>query len=178
MAAELGPEYRVVEEAQNGRTTVLDDPYELVCKNGKKALPTALESHAPIDLVVIMLGTNDLKHYFDRAPQDVAERVATLAKIVQSSTAGLNHEAPEVLLVSPPKIADAPCPFGPKLDGAAEKSPLLPAEYSRIANELGVPFFDAATVAQCPETDCIHIDETGHQALGLALAQQVSSLLS
>ena len=72
LARELGGGYRVIEEGQNGRTTVHDDPFALA-RNGKTVLPAILESHKPLDLVVLMLGTNDLKAVYGVSPGEIAD---------------------------------------------------------------------------------------------------------
>ena len=88
MAASLGDGWTVIEEALPGRTTVHDDPIEGLYKNGLKYLPVILESHRPIDLVVVMLGTNDLKSRFAVTPEDIANSMGLLVKAIQASPAG------------------------------------------------------------------------------------------
>ena len=78
----LGDQYYVIEEGCGGRTTVWNDDLELF-KNGRKSLPVALATHKPIDLVIIMLGTNDCKTRFQALPCDIAEGVRQLAELVQ-----------------------------------------------------------------------------------------------
>ena len=80
----LGGDWRVVEEGLNGRTTIFDDPME-PDRNGKLALPMLLKTHAPLDAVTVMLGTNDLKHLFGLDPKDIALGAATLIQLIQSS---------------------------------------------------------------------------------------------
>src|SRR6185503_2144360 len=100
---ELGAEYYVVEEGLNGRTTVWDDPIEGY-KNGKEQLIPCLTSHKPIDLVTIMLGTNDLKQRFSLSAYDIAEGAGVLVNIVQKSDCGPQEGAPKVLLMAPPPV--------------------------------------------------------------------------
>ncbi len=172
-----GDQYHVVEEGLNGRTTAWDDPC-MPDRNGSKHLPMLLDTHAPIDLIIIMLGTNDTKHYLGLTANDIAMGASRLVQIVQQSSAGpatgpQASTPPAILLVSPTRIAATPNPFGHKFDEAIEKSQGLGAAYKEIADELGCHFFDAATVVICPNTDGVHIDETGHGNLGKALAEQV-----
>ena len=79
LAERLGPVYRVVEEGLNGRTTRWDDPME-PGRNGQMYLGPCIESHAPLDLIVVMLGTNDLKRRFNLTSSDIAESAAGLAE--------------------------------------------------------------------------------------------------
>lgn len=176
MRAELGGDYRVIEEALNGRTTAWDDPL-MADRNGRTFLPMVLDSQAPVDLVVIMLGTNDTKHYFGFSANDIALGAASLVQFVKESMAGPGKRPPEVLLVSPVTIVESDQPFGHKFDDAIETSRGFAASYREIAEQLDCLFFDAAVVAIPPETDGIHLDADGHSSLGQAMAQFVSQHL-
>ena len=98
MRKQLGNGWDVIEEGHGGRTTVHDDPIEGLHKNGLKALPVCLETHMPLDLVIVMLGTNDLKHRFSVTPSDVADSVELLVRTIQRSEAGHAGAPPAVLL--------------------------------------------------------------------------------
>ena len=90
----LGSEYYVIEEGLGGRTTVWDDPVEDY-KNGKKYLLPCLDSHKPLDLVIIMLGTNDLKSRFSVTPFDIGASMENLVKTIIKSDAGVEFSAAE-----------------------------------------------------------------------------------
>jgi lysophospholipase L1-like esterase len=174
----LGADYHVVEEGLNGRTTVHDDPIEGSHKNGRAALPMLLETHAPLDLVIIMLGTNDLKKRFDVPASDIARGMGVLAKIVLSSTAGVGGKAPKVLLVSPARIAPlAGTPFEDMFEGAPAKSEKLAGFYAQTAAEVGCAFFDAGSVIVSSPRDAIHIEPDQHVKLGEAMVAQVKNLI-
>lgn len=177
LQSNLGDGFRVIEEAQNGRTTVFDDPLESVCKNGARHLPIVLESHKPLDLVIVMLGTNDLKQHLNQNAQTIAPAAGVLVDRVMESDAGPAQLAPRVLLISPALVHPSQCPFGHKFAGAHAKSLGFAAAYREVANALEVPFLDAAEFVTVPETDCIHFDESGHAALGAAVADEVRSIL-
>ena len=100
----LGSGYYVVEEGLNGRTTVWDDPIEGY-KSGKEYLIPCLETHRPIDLVVLMLGTNDLKQRFSLPTSDIAAGIETLVKIIQQNGVSPDGTAPKILLMAPPPLA-------------------------------------------------------------------------
>lgn len=177
LQAGLGDDYRVIEEGQNGRMTVWDDPLALdVSKNGVKQLPAILESHMPIDLVIVMLGTNDLKSYMNHSANDIALGAITVVDSILASSAGPGKQPPAVLLVCPAAVAEGDCPFGPIFEGAPEKSQEMPVAYAEMAEDRGIPFLDAGLYAACPETDCIHLDDGGHAALGMAVTVKVKSL--
>src|SRR3990170_7186772 len=90
LKAALGPDWLVIEEGLGGRTTVSDDPVEGVDKNGRTYLYPCLMSHRPLDVVVVMLGTNDLKARFNASAWYIAESVGALVKIVKTAGAGRN----------------------------------------------------------------------------------------
>ncbi len=178
MQAALGSDYRVIEEAQNGRTTVWPDPCEpTVSKCGKDHLPVVLESHKPIDLVIVMLGTNDLKNHINQTAQTIAQGAITLVDMILASTAGPDQQAPQVLMVCPVPLHPAQCPFWHLFDGAAEKSLAMPTAYQELAEDRGVAFLNAGDHATCPDTDCIHLDAEGQGSLGKAMADKVQTVL-
>lgn len=171
---ELGPDYWVVEEGLGGRTTVFSDPIEGDHKNGKAHLMVSLESHQPLDLVVVLLGTNDLKMRFNVPAQDVARGAGTLVDMVQRSTAGPDGKAPKVLLVAPPPFA-ALSGFKEMFQNGTEKSIQLSSYYREMAGLLGCLFFDAADVIVSSPIDGIHWDQSEHAKLGKALAKFIKS---
>ena len=105
-----GRRYEIIEEALNGRTTDLADPtlpqLSGAGLDGSAYLPAAVASHLPLDLVVIMLGTNDLKTAFDRSPEEVAVGIRKLIDLVkaQDRAAWTEYPAPKVLVVAPPPM--------------------------------------------------------------------------
>ena len=173
MAAELGADYTVIEEAQNGRTTLWDDPTETIDKNGARHLPVVLESQKPIDLVIVMLGTNDLKNHFGLNAYAIAHGAGVLVDRILASDAGPQNGAPRVLLVAPAPVADGDCPFGHLFDGAAAVSAEFPQAYAEVAAERRIPFLDAGEFASCPVPDTIHIDAASCARLGEAMAEKV-----
>lgn len=172
----LGAGYWVVEEGLNGRTTVWSDPIEGEYKSGKNYLQACLESHAPIDLVVFMLGTNDLKHRFGLSAWDIAAGAATLVEIIQRSTFGVGGAAPHVLLICPPPVAKLTY-FADLFDGAVEKSRQMAHYYSAVAAQHSCDFLDAAQVVVSSDQDGIHLEPDQQQKLGRAVAERVQAIL-
>src|SRR3989338_4272861 len=94
----LGEDYEVIEEGLNGRTTVLDDPQvERIGKNGKTYLLPCLESQNPLDMVVVMLGTNDTKAKFNRTPQQIAEGLEELIRIIKDRAKDKAGKVPQII---------------------------------------------------------------------------------
>ncbi len=171
----LGDDYLVLEEGLNGRTTVWDDPIEGY-KNGKEYLIPCLETHKPLDLVIIMLGTNDLKKRFSLSAFDIANGAGVLVKIVQKSEAGPDGNPPKVLLMAPPSVAKL-TGFAAMFEGAESKSRLFSQEYARVAQETGCAFLDTADIIVSSDVDGIHFDLDEHRKLGEAVAARVRELI-
>jgi lysophospholipase L1-like esterase len=171
----LGDGYLIIEEGLNGRTTVWDDPIEGY-KNGKDYLIPCLETHRPIDLVIIMLGSNDLKVRFSLSAYDIAEGAGVLVNIVQQSMAGPDGNAPQVLLMAPPPLAQL-SEFADMFEGALAKSKKFGAQYRRVADLYGCEFFDTSTVIVTSNIDGLHLELGEHRQLGQAVTQQVKRIL-
>lgn len=175
LQAALGPGCRVIEEGLNGRTTVWEDPVE-GDKVGKRHLMPCLESQAPLDLVVLMLGTNDTKMRYSAPPADIAAGVGVLLDIVARSTAGRNDKAPPVLVVAPAPLTKL-TEFAPMFNGGVEKSRALAPLLAETATAHGCQFFDAGKVISCSDADGVHFEAPAHKALGEALAREVKKIL-
>ncbi len=176
LKGELGEGYRVVEEGLNARTTVWDDPIEGVHKNGRSYLAACLESHMPLDLVTLMLGTNDLKARFALSASDIAQGAGVLADAIRRSGRGPGGGAPQVLLISPPPLGRL-SDFAQTFEGAAAKSKEFSAHYRRYAERYGCAFLDAGEVVASSDTDGIHLEAGEHRKLGEAVAARVSEML-
>jgi lysophospholipase L1-like esterase len=172
---QLGHGWEVVEAGHPSRTTLRDDPIEGSHKNGLRALPILLESHMPIDLVVLMLGTNDLKHRFAASPSDIAESVEVLVKAVGSSEAGPGGTAPAIVIIAPPPIAEVDW-LGEMFVGGATKSLQLGPRLAEVAARCRATFLDAATLVESSTVDGIHLDAESHRVLGTAVARLVEDL--
>lgn len=175
LATLLGGDYEIIEEGLNGRTTVWDDPIEGY-KNGQTYLIPCLESHCPLDLVVIMLGTNDLKQRFSLSAYDIAEGARVLVRIVQSSAAGPRGQPPQVLLLAPP-VTTTLTEFAEMFEGAVAKSQRFAQHFARVAQELGCPFLDTSPVVVSSAVDGIHLDAAEHRKLAQAVASRVRELI-
>jgi lysophospholipase L1-like esterase len=173
---ELGSGYKVIEEGLNGRTTNIDDTIE-VDRNGRAQLPPTIESQSPFDLMIIMVGTNDLKARHNRGAADIAQSASKLADIARRSQAGPNDENPKVLLMSPPATIESGGGLDLLFAGSTEKSKLFPEQYAFYANAAGVEFFDAGSVIVSSPVDGIHFDPEEHAKLGKAVAAEVRRII-
>ncbi len=175
LARELGSDYRVIEEGLNGRTTVWDDPIEGY-KNGKEYLVPCLETHKPLDLVVLMLGTNDLKHRFSLTAFDIASGVSVLVEIIQASAAGPDDTPPDLLLIAPPPIGKL-SDFDEMFEDAEPKSQKLGKYYAQVAETYSCHFLDASQVIVSSDLDGIHFEAGEHRKLGVAVAECLKKIL-
>jgi lysophospholipase L1-like esterase len=175
MRERLGSAYLVIEEGLVGRTTVRDDPLD-PHKNGLAYLAPCLQSHSPIDLVILMLGSNDMKRHFDLSSLAIAEGMRRLVSAIQNSACGIDLVAPKVLLLSPPPIIGLTALAD--LFGAAEQKSLdLPGLYAEIATEKECWFYDAGQAICSSPTDGVHFDADQHQKLGCTLTEKVIDIL-
>ena len=177
MAAALGDGVEVINEGQPGRTSAFDDPVEGEHKNGLRVLPALLETHRPVDLVIVMLGTNDLKARFSASAFDIALALERLAVVVRQFGIGLNGKPTGVLFVSPVPIIETGW-LGEIFFGGTEKSLALPEHLNAIADRQGAEFLDLANVAKVDPVDGIHLTAAAQETIGLAIATKVQEMLS
>ena len=177
----LGEGYHCVAAGLNGRTTVFDDPWK-DCRNGKTALDIELQSHKPLDLVVIMLGTNDLK--FGDAHRS-ARGMETLAAMTLRANERFSTSSPvfpqgaKLLIVSPILIHERyeNNEENDLMPDGHEESKRFAELYKAVADKFGTYFLDAAQYAYPTDIDCQHMTVQGHLALGTAIADKIRSIL-
>jgi lysophospholipase L1-like esterase len=180
----LGPGYEVIDEGLSARTTDLPDltlPHiSGAGLDGSAYLPAAIATHLPLDLVVIMLGTNDLKKMFDRSPLRIALGVGKLVDIVAQTKGGVgtSYPMPKVLVLCPPPLgAVAPPERAERFAGGIEKSKALPPYYEAIAKAAGAEFLDVGKLTATDGVDGIHLTASAHKAIGTGVAEKVKAIL-
>lgn len=178
LAAALGGRVEVIAEGLNGRTTAFDDNLGDADRNGARILPTLLASHRPLDLVIVMLGTNDLKPVVHGQAIAAKQGIAKLISLVRHYDWPSAADAPGVLIVAPPPLCETGDPeFAAMFAGGIEQSHMLASMYADLADEMECGFFDAATVARTTPLDGVHLDAENTKAIGKALAPVVSLML-
>lgn len=175
----LGQDYLVLEEGLPGRTTVFEDPVE----EGMPALPylyPCLKSHAPVDLLVIMLGTNDTKERLSANACAIGKGMTRLVRKAQTIDCW-GEKGPNILLIAPLAIGKGVerSPVAQEMgQGCVEKSLRLPGQFRAAAKELGCAFLDANTLGlEQNQVDHMHLTRDSHRLLAEALAQLISTLL-
>lgn len=179
LAGELGADFSVIEEGLNGRTTVFDDPL-VQYRNGSDLLVPLIRSHKPLDCLVIMLGTNDLKPGFASDAGAVADGAETLVRLALDPETNEGSPAPTVLVVSPIEVGERieASMFGEMFGGrpAIGMSRELPALLARVAERNGCEFLDAAKVTPPSDFDSVHLDAEGHAKLARAIAKKIREI--
>lgn len=168
----LGDDYNIIEDGLCGRTTIFDDPYEPGMIVGIDKLPDSLEAAQP-QLVILMLGTNDCRHYYDPTPEKIADGIRQLGKVILGFR-NANGTSPKLLIVSPILIG-AEARFHEKSYAmiSAEVSRGLGAEFKKVAEALDCGFIDAAEIAS-PGPDFQHLTEEGHGKLAKSFFEYIT----
>lgn len=171
LSKELKENYTIIEEGLNGRTTVFDDPLNEGLNSIKYIYP-CLMSHKPIDTLIIMLGTNDVKERFSATPKNIADGLTRL--IIKAKSTLVWREKIDILIISPilikseyyntPVLEEMGCK-------CSEKSCELSKFYKEVAKVLECDFMDAKDYADVNTVDYMHINEKGHKELGMAIAK-------
>ena len=175
----LGTDYRIIEEGLNGRTTFINEEGEGArpFRSGSDVLQIILESHRPLDFVIIMLGTNDLKVEFNLSVEEIAQGAKTLCEMVLNSEY-LADNIPQILLVSPTYIGSTIIPDQEEFFNKARGQSLQFAEYyEKAAAELGVHFLDAAKIVKVSEVDGVHWDADQHVEFGEVLSDLIQKII-
>ncbi|MEM1361137.1 MAG: GDSL-type esterase/lipase family protein [Pseudomonadota bacterium] len=163
-----------ITEALNGRRTAYDDMSSQADLNGVRLLPTLLTSQMPLDLTVIMLGTNDL--CCGGSLRDVERGLKRLVEIIRHHPTRTSYIHDRILLVAPPPmVSGIQEEISPQI---AELSEGLSMTVRRVAEICNTAFFDAGTVATASQIDGVHFDPETSRALGLAIAPEVAKCLA
>jgi lysophospholipase L1-like esterase len=163
---------RVFENCLNGRRTAWDDPFK-PGRNGIAGLEQVIEMHSPLDLVIVMLGTNDFQTVHAHTAWHSAQGIAALIDSVRRAPVEPGMPAPPLLIVVPPAIRVPDGPVMPKFLGSEDRCVGLADAYSYIARSHGCMVFDAGTVTTTSRRDGIHLDADQHMVLGTAIAELV-----
>ncbi len=172
---------RVIEDCLNGRSTVLDEAVR-PGRNGLIGLEQRIEVNSPLALVIIMLGVNDFHTGHNFTANDTAQGLGMLVDAIRRAPIEPDMPRPGVLLVAPPPLQASRGPLAAKFVNAEAKSAGLNNFIRDVAKEAGCEFFDAGSVTSTSAVDGVHLDDTQHLALGIALAdivaQQLDSIVS
>ncbi|MEW7008234.1 SGNH/GDSL hydrolase family protein [Lentilitoribacter sp. EG35] len=178
LADMLSDDIHVIAEGLNGRTTAFDDFTADCDRNGTRILPTLLESHQPLDLVIVLLGTNDLKNMIVGTATSSVSGTKRIISLIKNHAYRDGTNIPEILIVAPPKFSQtANTDIGAMFTDGLAQSSMLPSLLSELADELGCGFYDANSVSKTTPLDGIHMDAKNTKELGRGLAATVKLML-
>ena len=175
---QLWPDYLILEEGLSGRTTVFPDALH-ESMSGLDSIYSCLMSHEPVDLLIIMLGTNDTKERLGANAAVIGiglERLVMKAKTVPAWRNG----QPRILIIAPPHIGKGLYlrPEGePMGKGCPEKSRALAEKFAQVAENQGCFFLDAEGVAEFNQIDCMHLSRKGHAQLAAKLTEIIPGIV-
>ena len=180
MVAAQFPDVHFIEEGLCGRTICSTDPIDYG-RNGMAMLPALLATHNPLDVIVIMLGTNDSKAMYGHSPFTISDAMDRTIKLMQSPLLWSNTmQKPQILLVAPPKmgenLADSVY-YGMFDESSAALIRALPARFRMLAEKYGCAFVDGSAVTAAKCSDQIHLTAEEHAMLGRLIADKLRKLL-
>jgi lysophospholipase L1-like esterase len=170
----LGNDYEIIEEGLGGRTTMFDDPRpDFPERNGLKTLSIILESHLPLDFVILMLGTTDTKELMNLSTEKIAEGVDKLVETIKSYKILKGSSTPQILLVVPPIVREE-AGFASKLfRGGSAKGRELVEAYKKIAESRNILFLDPTIEIRVDQEEGVHINAENHQKLAELIYEKI-----
>lgn len=177
--SKLLPSDEIVEEGLNGRTLTSKDPH-IKERCGIDALKMLLLTHQPIDLVIIMLGTNELKNVFHCGAVHIANGIREFIKTIRNPYLCERYDVPEILVISPihlrDEIVEKEGLYGDFNEDSLLQSKYLSVAIKKVCDTYETLFMDAAQYAEASLIDCIHMDEKNHTRLATAIADKINSI--
>lgn len=172
----LGNKYHIIEEGLNARTTNLDYS-DFIGRNGKTYLYPCVYSHAPVDLIVLMLGANDLKSFFNRSASDIAMGMEELIQVIQSTSYGADMlTPPKILLIGYP-IPSHENAYNGLFKNCISRAKELISLYKELAARYNCYFLNAEKITP-NEIDGLHFDEKNHKEFALMIAEKIKEIFS
>ncbi|MFT3799039.1 SGNH/GDSL hydrolase family protein [Microbacterium sp.] len=168
---------RLTEDCLNGRRTAFDDPYK-PGRNALNGVQQVIEAQSPLDLVIVLLGTNDFPSMHDHRPWHSATGTGALINAIRTAPIEPGMPVPPILVVAPPQLDNPRGPIGPKFEGGDLASRGLAEALRRVSEETGCAFFDSNTATTSSKRDGVHLDADQHETLGKAIAPLVAELLA
>ncbi len=171
----LGDGYWIIEEGLNGRTTDVDDPGS-PGRNGLIYLHPCLKTHNPIDVIILMLGTNDTKQKFDRSAQRISEGLRSLLDEIETTSYDHAGRSPQLIIVIPPLVDDTIEKAREDFINASQRLRELSCLYRQLARTYGARFLDLAQLVSPSQKDGIHLEPADHCAIAENLAGVIQAI--
>ena len=171
----LGEDYLVLENGVNGRTTAFSDPFRPYI-SGLGVIEAVLMAHRPLDLLIVMLGTNDVKERYGMSAQCIGFGLEKLC-FTASITDAWSGRGPNILVIAPPHLDDAIDHDATMGAGCAMKSRQLSAVYREICEKHGWHFLDAEGLVSFSKADFCHMSARDHRVFARKLSELVPGLI-
>jgi len=175
----LGSSYYVIEEGLGGRTTVFDD-INIIGASGINYIEPCIMSHKPLDLLIIMLGTNDTKECINVSPNEINDGLIKLVNRVKSLPQCFRDGNVNILIICPTPILNNiyNIEFGAVMGrGCSEKSYELANKYRDTAKSLNCHYLNAGEYIKCSDIDCVHLSSESHRILGNVIHKKVLDII-
>ena len=179
LQTELGIDYRIIEEGLNGRSTVFDDP-TAPGRNGLEFFPVCIESHLPLDLIIISLGTNDTKIVLNANEYSIAAGMEMLIKAAKNPFLYTNHAAPEILIAVPVPLGEgiSERTSADSIDAVSvAKSKNLAGYYEDLSLLYDCHYIDLGQYAAASKADHVHLDGQAHARIAQAIGRKIEEIL-
>lgn len=177
--AGLLPDDEIIEEGLNGRTFRKDDP-TWPGRNGYEVLPVLLRTHRPVDLVIVMLGSNDLKVFHQITLQELISDLEATIDVIRDENLAVPYEVPDILVVSPVTLGSTITTTSKWAEFFTEDSYRISQEtgraFRKVSQEKKTFFFDASEAACASSYDGLHLDEENHKKLAEAIALEIKGI--
>ena len=173
---QAGKNVRVIEDCLNGRRTMYEDPIR-PGRNGLIGLGQRVEVNSPLDLIILMLGTNDFQANHEHTALDAKNGMRALINAIRNTQLEPGMKMPEILVITPPPILTPQGDIAAKFQGAQHKCIGLAEAYQDLCQELHCHFFDAASVTSSSKVDGVHFDIDQHLIFGKAISTLINQIL-
>ena len=172
----LGQDVRVIEDCLNGRRTIYEDPVRSG-RNGLIGLSQRIEVNSPLELVILMLGTNDFQANHDHTALDAAKGMKALIDEIRHTTLEPGMIKPKILVIAPPPILEPKGDIAMKFKDGHKKCVGLAKAYKKLCEDESCNFFDAEKVTTSSKIDGVHFDLDQHAKFGDAISDYVKNLI-
>jgi len=178
LQARLGDKYHIIEEGLCGRT-ISSHMQDRPQRSGQEFLPALLESHRPLDLIIIMLGTNDLQHCFNLTAEEIANNIKHFCSTIKNNEYIKQHiPQTKILLISPSPLAELPKEDQALFKNGQLKSQQLASLYYDVATELKIEFLNAHDIVETTDDDGIHWTKEQHEQFGTLLTSTINNIFA
>ena len=177
----LGDNFNIIEEGLNGRTTNVNEREEHALgyyrdfRSSMDLISILIETNSPIDLLVVMLGTNDLKNNFNQSSNNISTNMKLVCEAIINND---YFNSKPIILVSPTHINESSPNLLDSFIGTTEKSKSLAKQYKKIADDLDLFFVDASQSVKTNQIDGLHWDAMQHSDFANSIYTKVKSIYS